>query len=182
MTPGEWAALPAELSLRQLTVTAAPGGAGHRSRRLTLVTSLTDAATHPAATIAGWYRRRWEVETDVRHLKQTMNLEFLRTKTPQNVERELLLRAIAYNLVRLAMLRSAELRGTADDPGRVSFADACRWLSLAAATGVPLLALRVNPLRPRTSRPRQVKYRGKNYRVLTTKPAPQSRVTIYLAK
>ena len=175
-TPGEWAALPAELSLRQLTVTAAPGGAGHRSRRLTLVTSLTDAATHPAATIAGWYRRRWEVETDVRHLKQTMNLEFLRARTPANVERELLLRAIAYNLVRLAMLRSAELRGTADDPGRVSFADACRWLSLAAATGVPLLALRVNPLRPRTSRPRQVKYRGKNYRVLTTKPAPQSRV------
>jgi len=174
-TPGEWAALPGELRLRQLTVAATPG-AGHRSRRVTLVSSLTDAATHPAATIAGWYRRRWEVEQDVRHLKQTMNLEFLRARTPANVERELLLRAIAYNLVRLAMLRAAELRGIADDPGRVSFADACRWLSLAAGAGVSLLALLVNPSRSRTARPRKVKYRGKNYRVLRTRPAPQSRV------
>lgn len=172
----QWAALPDELQLRQLTVTATPG-AGHRSRRLTLVSSLTDAAAHPAAQLAQWYRRRWEVEQDVRHLKQTMNLEFLRTKTPENVERELLLRAIAYNLVRLAMLRAAELRGGADaDPGRVSFADACRWLMLDAAAGVSLLALVVNPLRPRTSRPRKVKYRGRNYRVMKTKPVPQSRV------
>lgn len=171
---GEWAELPGELRLRQLTVTAAPG-AGHRSRRLTLVSSLTDAATHPAAVLAGWYRRRWEVETDVRHLKRTMNLEFLRTRTPANVERELLLRAIAYNLVRLAMLRAAELRGI-DDPGRVSFADACRWLAVAAGVGVPLLALLVNPVRLRTARPRKVKYRGRNFRVLTTRPARQSRV------
>jgi hypothetical protein len=171
---GDWAALPGELRLRQLSVGHAPG-AGYRSRRLTLVSSLTDAAAHPAATVAAWYRRRWEVETDVRHLKRTMNLEFLRARTPANVERELLLRAIAYNLVRLAMRRAAGLREV-DDPGRVSFADACRWLSAPAAAGAPLLALLVNPSRPRTARPRKVKYRGKNYRVLTTRPAPQSRV------
>lgn len=174
-TADEWAALPDELQLRQLSVVAEPG-AGHRSRRLTLVSSLTDPATHPAVTLAGWYRRRWEVEQDVRHLKQTMNLEFLRARTPANVERELLLRAIAYNLVRLAMRRSAELRGVAEDPGRVSFADACRWLTLEAATGVSLPALLLNPVRQRTSRPRKVKYRGRNYRVLKTTAVRQSKV------
>jgi len=169
-----WAALPGDLCLRQLTVAVRAAG---RCRRVTLITDLTDPATHPAATLAEWYRRRWEIEIDVRHLKQTMNLEFLRAKTPGNVERELLLRAIAYNLVRLAMLRSAELRGIDDDPGRISFADACRWLTLLAAeSGVSLLALLVNPSRRRKSRPRKVKYRGKNYRILTTRPAPQNRV------
>jgi len=116
----------------------------------------------------------WCNETDVRHLKRTMNLEFLRARTLANVER-VLLRAIAYNLVRLAMLRAADLRGI-DDPGRVSFADACRWLSTANAAGVPLTALLTNPARRRTSRPRKLKYRGKNYGVLKTRPAPQKQV------
>ena len=118
-----------------------------------------------------------------------MNLEFLRTKSVANVERELLLRAIAYNLVRLAMVRAAELRNasvapageaTIVDPTRVSFADACRWLMLGSrggpAAGVPLLKLLINPKRNRTSRPRKGKYRGKNYRILTRKPARQEKV------
>jgi hypothetical protein len=170
--PCRWAALPATLSLRQLAVTARTG----RSRRVTLVTDLIDPLAHPAAAVAAWYRRRWEVEADVRHLKRTMNLEFLRARTPANVERELLLRAIAYNLVRLAMLRSAEMRGIGDDPGRVSFADACRWLTVANAIGVPLPALLVNPARRRTPRPRKLKYRGKNYGPLTNRPTRQKRV------
>jgi Transposase DDE domain len=184
--PAAWAALPDARQLRQVTVTVAPG-AGRRSRRVTLVTSLTDAIAYPAATVAEWYRRRWEVEQDIRHMKQTMNLEFLRTKSVANVERELLLRAIAYNLVRLAMVRAAELRNAsaapgdaAIDPTRVSFADACRWLMLGSrggpAAGAPLLKLLINPRRTRTSRPRKVKYRGRNYRILTRKPASQKKV------
>ena len=55
-----WAALPGDLRLRQLTVAVRTG----RCRRVTLVTDLTDARAHPAATIAAWYRRRWEVEID----------------------------------------------------------------------------------------------------------------------
>jgi hypothetical protein len=184
--PDAWAALPEALQLRQVTVTVAPG-AGRRSRRLTLVTSLTDAAAYSAATVAAWYHRRWEVEQDIRHMKQTMNLEFLRTRSVANVERELLLRAIAYNLVRLAMVRAAELRNASAAPGaatidptRVSFADACRWLMLGSrggpAAGASLLKLLVNPKRTRTSRPRKVKYRGRNYRILTRKPASQKKV------
>jgi hypothetical protein len=173
LTPAQWAALPTSLSLRQISVSVKTG----RCRRVTLITDLSDPATHPASQVAQWYRRRWEVETEVRHLKTTMNLEFLRARTAANVKRELLLRAIAYNVVRLAMLRAAERRGMQEDPGRISFADACRWLTLSRAAGVSLLALLVNPApRPRTSRPRKLKYRGKNYGVLKAKPAPQRRI------
>jgi hypothetical protein len=75
------------------------------------------------------------------------------------------------------MLRAAERRGMQQDPGRISFADACRSLTLSRAAGVSLLALLVNPApRPRTSRPRKLMYRGKNYGVLKAKPAPQRRI------
>lgn len=170
----DWAKLPDTLSLRELTVTNRSG----RSRRVTLVTDLTDPKTRPASQLAQWYQRRWEVETDIRHLKSTMNLEFFRTRSVANVRRELLIRAIAYNLVRLAMLESAE-RKKLDDPSRVSFADALRWLNETAPGVGPidrlesLTRLLTNPRRSRTSRPRKVKYRGKNYRVQATRPVPQ---------
>jgi len=168
----QWNALPDELRLRQLSVTVSTG----RSRRITLITDLTDSAAHPAATLIEWYRRRWEIETDVRHLKTTMNLEFFRTRTAKNIQREMLLRAIAYNLVRLAMKRSAELRQL-EDPTRVSFADALRWLIIHSPDKqTTLVKLLVNPPRVRTARPRKVKYRGKNYRLLKTRPVPQKRV------
>jgi hypothetical protein len=180
LTAGRWRALPPHLELRQLTVGVAPQPRA-RCRSVSVITTLLDPRAHPAGRIADWYRRRWEVETDLRHLKATLRLEFLRTRSVANVRRELWLRAIAYNLVRLAMLRAAESRGGGGggggvDPQRVSFADACRWLRLAQASGVPLARLLINPRRTRRPRPRKLKYRGKNYRLLTTRLAPQTRV------
>ncbi len=174
ISTGRWRQLPMQRDLRQVSVTVAGPRKGSRCRHLTLITSLLDPQTHPAAQIAAWYRRRWEIETDLRHLKSTLKLEFLRTQSVANVRRELLLRAIAYNLVRAAMLRAATLRRV--EPQRVSFADACRWLRLTQAAGVSLLELLINPQRIRRPRPRKLKYRGKNYRWLTTALAPQRRV------
>jgi hypothetical protein len=171
--PGKirWKSLPDALQLRELAVTATAG----RCRRITLITDLTDPIAYPVSLLARWYRRRWEVETDIRHLKQTMNLEFFRTRTVKNVKREMLLRAIAYNLVRLAMLGSAKLQKL-KDPTRVSFADALRWLTLQETPGQESLArLLTHPDRLRTQRPRKVKYRGKNHRILKTQPPPQKR-------
>lgn len=170
-----WRRLPEQLNLRQIT--ASTGSIkSSRCRRVTLITTLLDARTHPASVLAAWYRRRWEIETNLRHLKATLRLEFLRTRSVVNVRRELLLRMIAYNLVRIVMLQAATLRGGAVEPTRISFAEACRWLLLSQMSGVSLLKLLVNPARRRRSRPRKLKYRGKNYRLLTTRVAPQRRV------
>jgi hypothetical protein len=172
--PPLWRALPEQLALRQITVSPA-STQGSRRRRVTLITTLLDPKAHPAADLAAWYRRRWEIETDLRHLKATLELEFLRTKSVANVRRELLLRMIAYNLVRIVMLKAATLRHI--EAQRISFADACRWLRLTQLSGVSLLKLLINPPpRRRRPRPRKLKYRGKNYRLLTTRVAPQTKV------
>lgn len=163
-----WKQLPGQLQLRQIAVPLAPGVG--RCRRLTLISSLLDPQDHPATRIAQWYQRRWEIETNIRHLKQTLNFEQLRSRSPANIDRELLLRAIAYNLVRRVMRQAAQLRKL--PPQRISFIDACRWL-LCPHPGVCLLKLLINPTRQRSSRPRKIKYRGKNYRLLTSQPKPQ---------
>ena len=171
--PRLWRRLPDHLDLRQIAVPAS-ATLGSRCRRVTLITTLLNPATHPAAKLAEWYRRRWEIETDLRHLKATLKLEFLRTRSVSNVRRELLLRMIAYNLVRIVMLRAAAPRRI--EPRSVSFADACRWLTLTQLSGMSLLHLLIHPNRVRRPRPRKLKYRGKNYRLLTTRVAPQRRV------
>jgi hypothetical protein len=85
------------------------------------------------------------LETALGHLKTTMRMEVLHCKTVPGVLKELMVFTIVYNLVRLVMWRSATLQHSAVE--QISFLDALRWLS-APHTGMPLVALIVNPARP----------------------------------
>jgi hypothetical protein len=65
------------------------------------------------------YRRRWDIELDIRSLKQTLRMHSLSSKTPEMVAKELLLAVAGYNLVRsiqMAAARQAQL-----EPRRLSF-------------------------------------------------------------
>jgi hypothetical protein len=90
------------------------------------------------------------------------------------VTKELIMFALAYNLVRMAMLQSALTRGV--DPQRISFIDALRALQRHAgafstpgpghappAAPSPLL---INPLRPGRHQPRAIKRRPPQQRLL----------------
>ena len=68
--------------------------------------------------------------------------------------------ALAYNLVRLVMLRAAQAQGV--DVHRVSFLDALRWLC-QARNDQPLCHLIVLPRRPGRFEPRVRKRRPKQY-------------------
>jgi hypothetical protein len=59
--------------------------------------------TLPAPQILELYRCRWNIETDLRSLKTTIRLQYIRAKTTTMVEKELLLAFTAYNLVRAVM-------------------------------------------------------------------------------
>ncbi|AEI76228.1 transposase IS4 family [Cupriavidus necator N-1] len=74
-----------------------------------LLTSLTDRRRFKAADILACYRRRWEIETSYRELKQTMlGAELtLRSRQPEGVHQEIWGALIAYNLVRLEMAKAA---------------------------------------------------------------------------
>jgi DDE family transposase len=152
------AALPESLVLREVRYHISRPG--FRTRQITLVTTLLDAEVYPVADLAEVYRRRWQVETALAHLKTTMQMDVLHCKTVPGVLKELTIFAIVYNLVRLVMGQSARLQHI--EVERISFLDALRWLS-APSTGLPLGALLVNPTRPHRVEPRVKKRRPKPF-------------------
>jgi hypothetical protein len=158
MTAEEFAALPDSLLVRELRYTI--GRPGFRTRMVQLVTTLLDPDDYPAEELAQLYFDRWNVETNLRHLKQTLRMDVLRSKTEAGVLKEVQMLALVYNLVRLVMLESAKRRHVPAD--RISFVDALRWL-LQAKGGCRIDKLIVNRRRPNRYEPRVRKRRPKEY-------------------
>jgi len=73
----------------------------------------------PVDEIVGLYGLRWNIETDLRSLKQTVRLGHLRSLSPQMVTKELITGVMAYNLVRTVQMAAAQLVGV--DPRELSF-------------------------------------------------------------
>jgi hypothetical protein len=158
MAAEDFAALPDSLVVRELRYrTMRPG---YRTREVTLVTTLLDPQQYPAEELAQLYADRWQIETNLRHLKQTLSMDVLRCKTVAGVHKELRMIALVYNLVRLVMLKSAHLQSVPVD--RISFIDALRWLSEGGA-GPALDHLALVPDRPGRVEPRVLKRRQKQY-------------------
>jgi Transposase DDE domain len=156
-----WATLPETLLLRELRFRTPQRG--HRTRVITLVTTLLDPHVYPAAALAELYLSRWQIEVNFRHLKTTMLMEILHCKTVDGVLKELHMFAIAYNLVRLVMLEAARHQQVPLD--RISFIDALRWLR-SADPSTHLSDLIVNPFRPDRLEPRVIKRRMKEYTLM----------------
>jgi Transposase DDE domain len=156
------AALPETLMLREVRYHI--GRSGFRTRQITLVTTRLDAEVYPVPDLAELYRRRWQVETSLAHLKTTMQMDVLHCKTVSGVLKELMVFAIVYNLVRMVMCQAAGLQQI--EVERISFLDALRWLS-APNTAIPLGALLVNPSRPHRIEPRVKKRRPKPFPLMS---------------
>jgi hypothetical protein len=160
LTPAQFAALPAELGVRELRYRVE--ASGFRTRSVVLATTLLDAEAYPASALAELYLCRWQVEGDLKHLKITMNMDVLRSESVEGVLKELAVFCLAYNLVRSVMAESAAAQGVAAE--RISLVDAVRWL--IGVEDAPATALHVNPARPGRSEPRVVKRRPKQYRLM----------------
>jgi hypothetical protein len=165
----QFAALPEKLLLRELRYRV--NRSGFRVREVTVVTTLVDSTLYPATELAELYGRRWNIETNFRHLKTTMGMDVLRCESVDGVLKELTMFALAYNLVRLAMAEAARRQGVPVE--RISFVDALRWFTFASAE-TSLSWLNVNPLRPDRVEPRVLKRRMKEYTLLK-KPRRQLR-------
>jgi hypothetical protein len=170
MTTAQHAALPEYVPLRELRYRVVTPG--FRTRSVTLATTLLDEQRYSAAELAALYGRRWEVETNLRHLKQTLGLKVLKSQTVAGVEKEIVVFGLVYNLVRAALLQAAEAQGVA--PQRISFVDALRYLRwpLEPAPGRPperptSAPLVVNPRRPGRFEPRVRKRRPPQYPLMT---------------
>lgn len=173
MTAEQHAALPEYVVVRELRYRVRRPG--FRTRSVTLVTTLLDPEIYPAQALAELYAARWQVEVNLRHLKQTMGMKVLHSQTVAGVRKELLAFALVYNLVRAVMCAVATHANV--DPDRVSFIDAWRWLrhpwdepetaGSAPAKQVQPPPVIINPHRPGRYEPRVRKRRPPEYPVMT---------------
>jgi hypothetical protein len=161
MTAEEYARLPATLVVRELRYTIRERG--RRTRVVTLVTTLLGPEAYPAKEVAELYGLRWAVETNLKHLKQTLGMDVLRCTTVDGVLKELTAFVLIYNLVRRVMCEAGQRQGVS--PERISFIDAWRWLR-HARPGEDLPKLVVNPERRERVEPRVRKRRPKQFPVM----------------
>jgi hypothetical protein len=158
MSEADYRALAESFLVRELRYRIeAPG---FRTREVTLVTTLLDGVAYPAEALANLYATRWRVEENLKSLKIAMKMDVLKCTTVDGVQKEMMMYAIAYNLVRLTMCEAGDRQGVAVD--RVSFIDALRWLRGAEA-GEEMPELVVNPERPGRYEPRVKKRRPEQY-------------------
>ena len=133
---------------------------GLGSVTLTMVTTLLDPQACPAADLLDLRLRRWDVETNIGHLKTTMKMDVLHCKSEAGVRKEVAVFCLVYNLVRLVMLEAA--RRQEAPVARISFADALKWTRYARRGDV-LPELVLVPYRPNRAEPRCKKRRAKQY-------------------
>ena len=113
----DFKALPERFTIRETRVRVQQPG--FRSRSMIVVTTLLDAEEVTAHDLAGLYRARWNAELDLRSLKQTMQMDILRCKTPELVRKEIWTHILAYNLVRTTMAQAAARHDI--EPRTISF-------------------------------------------------------------
>src|SRR5436189_77528 len=80
------AALPETVVIRELRVKIK---VDCRMKTITLVTTLLDPVRYPAKAIAALYGQRWEIETNLKHLKTTMQMEVLHCRTVVGEKKEI---------------------------------------------------------------------------------------------
>jgi hypothetical protein len=93
----------------------------------------------PAEEVVALYGRRWNIETDLRNLKQTVRLQRISVQSADMMEKELLAAVMAYNLVRAIMFLAAQRARI--DARQLSFTYACNivldgYPKILAARGV----------------------------------------------
>jgi hypothetical protein len=123
--------LPASIQVRLICSKMLIRG---RLRTVWLVSSLLEADSYPAEEIVKLYARRWRIETLFGQLKIEMSARVLRSKSPQQIRKEVAARVTALNVVRTIMITAALDNGV--DPLRISFVAAVR----AIITFAPAMA------------------------------------------
>jgi len=101
-----YAQMPERLTVRELRVTVQQPG--FRVNELVLVTTMLDAATYTKEDVADLFLQRWNIELDLRSIKDVLRMDVLRCQSPEMVEKEIWMHLLAYNLIRGVMAQAAE--------------------------------------------------------------------------
>ncbi|MCH8912570.1 MAG: IS4 family transposase [Planctomycetes bacterium] len=192
MDPQTYDRMPASIEVREVHVRISEPG--FRTESFVAVTTLMAATVYAKDDIAELYHSRWQAELDIRAIKITMGMDILRCKTPEMVRKEMWTCLLAYNLIRQALLQSAQKAGL--PPRALSFTAAVQsiaasWLVIVLSDDA-LAALLIDAAsvslaehvvgdRPGRLEPRAIKRRPKPHDLLT-EPRAQARAEIIGAK
>lgn len=119
-----YSTLPDSLTIRECRVAIAQPG--FRVKVVVIATTLLDHVAYPPSELAKLYRARWNAELDLKSLKQTMQMDVLRCKTPELVRKELWTHILAYNLIRTILAQAATKHHL--EPRSISFKGAIQTL------------------------------------------------------
>jgi hypothetical protein len=166
----EWNSLPASIAVRIVSFKIEEPG--YRTETIVLVTTLLDTQKYSDQAIIDLFAKRWDVELNFRDIKVTLGMDIVRTRSPDMIEKEVAMQAIAFNIVRGVMLmsarqhgqqlRSISFKGTVDTMRQwVTFMRPASPLVLQSRWTDMLSALAADkvPDRPGRSEPRAVKRR-----------------------
>jgi hypothetical protein len=167
-----WKATPEHLTVREF-----------KAGRKIMVTTLMCPKTYAKAELKMLYKQRWNVELDIRDIKETMGMNMLSCKTPEMVIKEIWIYLMSYNLIRLLMMQAAAIAGIL--PREISFKHSLQlwliWSRQADTTDDGMLLVVCELMaqqrvrnRPGRIEPRAVKKRPKPYPLLML-PRTQAR-------
>lgn len=149
------------------------------------ITTLTSKKYHKKE-LAKLYCERWNIEVNLRSIKTFMSMEELHCKSPEMVKKEITAHFIAYNVIRLVMVKSATFKGC--QPNELSFMNAMNqieafwvymmlsdkpymlWLAMLNAVS----SIKIGK-RPGRFEPRVVKKRPKSFPKMNGKRSSYSR-------
>ena len=128
-----YAQMPNQMEIRELRFKVQRPG--FRVNELVLVTTMLDAEEYTKEELADLFLQRWNIELDLRSIKDVLQMDVLRCKTPEMVEKEIWIHLLAYNLIRGMAAKAAEahdkqprlisFKGTLQT--MTAFQEALRW-------------------------------------------------------
>ena len=101
-TNEEWKSFPEEMKMRRISFKF-PG----TEKDTILYTTLLDKKITKEEIIIE-YKSRWDIEINIREIKTIMGLSVLRSKSKENVKKELLVSLTSYNIARIIIQKSVK--------------------------------------------------------------------------
>jgi DDE family transposase len=120
-----YAQVPSELEIRELRFRV--NRRGFRVQELVLVTTMLDGEEYTKEELANLYLERWNIELDLRSIKDVLQMDVLRCKSPEMVEKEVWMHLLAYNLIRGVMAKAAAAHDK--QPRQLSFKGALQTMT-----------------------------------------------------
>jgi len=159
MSDEEYNKMPDKLQVREI-----------KQKNRIIITTLLDTKKYDKKDIIWLYDLRWNIELDLRSIKDVMHMDILRCKTPAMVRKEIWIHLLAYNIIRYVMVQSGRINKI--DPRRLSFKNAlqsfnafCKKIGIKIAklfnVMIREIARHKLVMRPGRKEPRVVKRRPK---------------------